>query len=93
MMTDKPTKWALSKADDAWKVMICARDAMLAEDIIQGLSYILDNPGGVALEGHADVIRRFSGDQIADALMEYRNTRMSSVASGLYGVEMKEVGK
>jgi flagellin-specific chaperone FliS len=86
-MTDKPTKWASSKADAAWKVMICARDAMRAEDIIQGLSYILDNPGGVALEQHADVIRRFSGDQIADALLEYRNTRMQSVASVLNGVD------
>jgi hypothetical protein len=86
-MTDKPTKWGSSNADAAWKVMICARDAMRAQDLIQGVSYILDNPGGVALEEHADVIRRFSGDQIADALLEYRNTRMQSVASGLHGVK------
>jgi hypothetical protein len=84
-MTDDPTKWASSKADAAWKVMICARDAMRAEDLIKGVSYILDNQGSVALDEYADVIRRFSGDQIADALMECRNTRMQSVASGLYG--------
>lgn len=85
-MTGKPTKWNYSKADDAWKVMICARDAMRDEDLIQGVAYILDNPGGVSLEEHAEVVRRFSGDQIADTLMEYRNTRMQSVASGLHGV-------
>jgi hypothetical protein len=80
MSGNKPVKWKVGKADEVWKLMICARDAENAKELITHLAYILDNPGGGAtLEDCADVIRRFSGEQIAESLLDYRNSAMLSV--------------
>ena len=81
-MTD-PVKWKAGMADEAWKVMICARDAMRATDLIQGVAYILDNPGQCDVVENAKILRRFSGEQIADALLDYRKSAMESVDRGM----------
>ena len=78
-----PRKWSAGVADEVWKVVICARDVQRAEDLLSGLAYILDNPGAAGVDGYADVIRRFSGAQIADALIAYREAALQSVANGL----------
>jgi hypothetical protein len=79
---DSPRKWKASKADDDWKVSICKRDAERAVDLISGIAYILDNPGQCTIEESADVLRRFSGNQIADALLDYRNKALRSIMHG-----------
>ena len=76
---DKPKKWKVRKADEDWKVKICKRDADYAVDLIRGVAYILDNPGNSSIEETADVLRKFSGEQIADALLDYRNTALKSI--------------
>ena len=86
-MTDKPTKWSTGIADKAWKIMICAREEARAVDLIQGVAAILDNPGHCSVELSADVLRRFSGDQIADALLDYRR---KSHAAVIKGIELRE---
>lgn len=77
--TSQPVRWKAGNADEVWKLMICARDASRAEDLIRGVASILDNPGSCDVEKAADVLRRFTGDQIADALVAYRNSMMMSV--------------
>jgi hypothetical protein len=71
--------WNVGNADEVWKLFICARDSKRAEDLITGVAAILDNPGNVSVEKSADVLRQFSGDQIADALLKYRQVSMQSV--------------
>lgn len=80
---ENPKIWKAGKADEAWKIMVCARDAERAKDLILGVAYILDNPGHVSLDESADVLRRFTGAQIADALIAYRNSAMLSVANAI----------
>jgi len=89
-MTDQPNltppkTWKSGKAEKAWQVMICARDAMRAEEFIKGTAYILTdmNHVGSSLEAQADVLRRFTGDQIADALLAYHERSFNSVRRGL----------
>ena len=82
-MLEKPKSWKSGVADEAWKVMICAKDAMRAKDLIQGVAYILDNPGHGDIRKYADVLRKFSGDQIADALLDYHFKAFVSVANAL----------
>lgn len=78
-----PVKWKAGTADEPWKVMVSARDAAYAEEMIGGLAYILDNPGFCDLEAQANVIRRFSGDQIADALLDYHAKAFQGVKNAL----------
>lgn len=80
---EKPVNWKSGKADEAWKVIVCARDARRAEDLLQGVAYILDNPGNTNLSGYADVLRRFTGDQIADALLAYHRKCFVAVLNAL----------
>ena len=78
---NEPKKWKVGKADKDWKVNICKRDADDAVDLIRGLAYILDNPGHCSLEENANVLRKFSGEQIADALLDYRKCALNSIAN------------
>jgi hypothetical protein len=78
-VTYRPIKWKIGCADDVWKLIVCANDAKRASDLLSGVAYILDNPGHVTDEQYADVLRKFTGEQIADALLDYRNRAMLSI--------------
>lgn len=74
--------WNAGKADEAWKVMICARDAMRAEDIALGLHSILLG-GSKEFPAALDDLSRMSGKQIADGLRAYHQCAINSVVNGL----------
>ena len=85
---EKPVNWKPGAADEPWKLMICARDAARAQDIIHGLAYILGGRGS-SMADAANAVRQFSGDQIADALLTYHSNNFLSVVNGLAAASAK----
>ncbi len=78
----EPKKWKAGIADEAWKVMICARDASHAEEALQQLVYILTDAGSDAARGHA-LLRQMTGEQIVQGLLNYRQKSIDSVRRAL----------
>lgn len=78
-----PKKWKDGMADEAWKVMICARDANRAEDIASHLAYILTDLGHASFEQQIEAISAFSGEQIATALKERVLSGQRAIAAAL----------
>jgi hypothetical protein len=74
--------WNPGKADEVWKVMICARDAQRVDDIITCLCYILTDAGSNKERG-IDLIARMNGKQIIDGLIAYKDSAYKSVRSAL----------
>lgn len=75
-------KWKPGKADAVWKVMVCARDAEKADDLISSLVYILTNCGSDEERGLRQ-ISEMSGEEIVEALQAYRKKSYDSVKSGM----------
>ena len=71
----KAKNWKPGVADEIWKIMICARDAERADDVIGGITYIL----GVTQEE----LRQMTGAQILDGLLAYKRSAYDSVEAGL----------
>jgi flagellin-specific chaperone FliS len=82
-------KWKLGVADEAWKIHICSRDVARAEDLVSGLSYILASDLGGEFDQKLSVIAKFSGEQIAKALRDYREDGLAGIAKGLSAVREK----
>lgn len=81
----QPAKnWKPGKADEVWKVMVCARDAERADDLISGLVYILTDCGSDEEKGMAQ-IARMSGQEIIDTLKTYKKASYDSVKNGMNG--------
>ena len=69
-------RWHTGKADEAWKVMICARDAQMAIDAMNMLYLVL----GHATEAE---LRKMSGDQIVSQMKAFIDSQQESVRMGL----------
>lgn len=83
----QPKLWKAGIADEAWKVIICARDAYDTEQLISALIYVLTSAGSNANLGLAE-IRKMSGDDIVSALLAHVETSRKSVERALrLGVE------
>ena len=78
----RPKVWNAGVADEAWKVIICARDACDTEDLILTLCMILTHAGGDTAKGLRD-IRAMSGDDIMDALLAYVQKSHQAVENAL----------
>lgn len=72
-------------ADEAWKVLVCAREYQMAESARSTLTYVLaaGAPGNMTAQEQLDFIAGFSGRQIADALAAYLGRRLRSIEMGL----------
>lgn len=77
-----PKEWKPGKADEVWKVMICARDASSADQLIASLVYLLTDAGTDEDRG-IDLIRSMSGDQIIDAILAYKQKSYQSVKNAM----------
>jgi hypothetical protein len=75
-------KWTPGVADEAWKIMVCAKDAAHADDVISFLVYILTNAGNDQVAGLAE-LRSKSGDEIVAALIQYQAVAHQTVRNGL----------
>ena len=75
-------KWTPGTADTAWKIMVCARDAAQADEVISYLVAILTNAGNDQAAGLAE-LRSKSGDEIVSALIQYQAVAHQSVRNGL----------
>jgi hypothetical protein len=79
-----PKTWKAGTADEVWKVMICARDAYETEKAISFLSYILTDCGADLAKGLAK-IRKMTGEQIVNALIDHVEVSRRSVENALRG--------
>lgn len=78
----RPKAWKAGTADEAWKVIICARDAYDTELILSALVYLLTNAGSDTRSGLAE-IRAMSGDDIVTALLAHVETSRRAVENAL----------
>lgn len=78
----QPKHWQPGHADDVWKVLICARDAYQADELLGGLVAILTHAGSDIDKGLSE-IRTMSGASIIDAIVAYRDSSYASVKSAL----------
>ncbi len=69
-------------ADEVWKVLICATQVARADDLINGLAFILGETG-INTEQSIKVIQRYSGEEIAEALLQYKEQAVMSVEAAL----------
>ena len=76
-------RWNAGVADEVWKVHISSRDASRAEDIAGFLAYIMTDIGHASLDQQLDAISKFSGEQIAKALLDYRSVSLRSIAAAI----------
>ena len=74
--------WKAGSAVEVRKVMVCARDASRADDLLGNLIYILTDAGSNSEAGLA-WLRGMSGAEIVDGLLAYRKSAYDSVARGL----------
>jgi hypothetical protein len=77
----KPKHWKSGVADEVWKVMIAARDAQRAKDMIGYLCYALTDAGNDATSGIAK-IRQMTGDDIMTALLQMHEKSAKAVGPG-----------
>lgn len=75
--------WKAGTADEAWHVIVCARDASRATDLLQGLGYILLDVGFASDDQIAAGLSELSGKQIADGLLAYRESNIQAVRNAL----------
>jgi hypothetical protein len=74
--------WKPGHADEVWKVLICARDANQADELLGRLVGILTYAGSDVDKG-LNAIRAMSGREIIDAIVAYRDSNYDSVKSAL----------
>jgi hypothetical protein len=78
----EPKTWKAGRADEAWKVLICARDHEKTENTLSYLVYILTDAGNDKKRG-LDAIREMTGSQIINALEAHQETCTASIAAAL----------
>ena len=71
-------QWKPGKADEIWKLMICARDAARTDELIDALIGILTDAGSDTQAGLAR-LRGMSGADIVDGLLAYKAKSYESV--------------
>lgn len=80
---NRAKKWEEGKADEPWKVVVCAQAAYKAEETLNSLASILVDEVGCSIDAKAAAIAEFSGAEIVDALLRYRDSAIGSVKSAL----------
>lgn len=75
-------KWVPGAADEAWKIMVCARDAARTDEAIQFIMGILTTAGNDHELGLSQ-LREMTGKQIVDGLVAYQKSAHDSVKNGL----------
>jgi hypothetical protein len=78
----EPKHWKPGHADEVWKVLISARDANQADELLGRLVGILTYAGSDIDKG-LDEIRTMSGRAIIEAIVAYRDSSYDSVKSAL----------
>ena len=79
-------KWRPGCADAPWKVVICAMEMERAEKFLFFLASILtENPQPRTVAGAAEIVSAFSGQQIADAVLSFHQSALTSVENALKG--------
>lgn len=78
----EPKQWNPGIADEAWKLIICAGEALKAETVLSDLIYILTEAGADKKAGLV-AIRDMSGRQIIDGLLAFRDSAHASICNGL----------
>lgn len=69
--------WKSSPADEAWMVMISARDHLQAETVIHNLVHLLVKKD--YKEACIDDLRQFTGDQIVNGLLAYKDSCLKCI--------------
>lgn len=77
-----PKLWKPGVADETWKVLICARDFMRADDIMGHLVYVLTT-AGADTEAGLEQISKMTGKQIVDGLKAYALSSSDSIKRGM----------
>jgi hypothetical protein len=77
-----PKVWKAGTADEVWKVIVCARDAHRADDLLSALQYILTDAGSDSQKA-LEKIRAMTGKQIVDGLLAYQKSSYDSVAKAI----------
>lgn len=75
-------QWNPGKADEVWKILICANDVNRTEDVIQFLLYVLTDAGNDLVKG-VEQIKQMSGKDIIQGLNAYKESAYKSVEEGL----------
>lgn len=74
-------QWQAGVADEAWKVIICAREAEDVEQALSFLGYVLTSARN--WEEAAAVLRQMTGAEIVDGVLAYRERAKQSVENAL----------
>ena len=85
MINKEPIKWHPGVADEVWKVCICANDMHRAKEAIAFVAIVLSGPlcDDHSEDNYLKIISSFSGEQIAQALINYKNQSLKSVELGI----------
>lgn len=75
-------RWIPGCADDAWKVLVCAKDAHWAGETLSQLVYIMTDAGADKDAGLSR-LRGMSGAEIVDGLIAYQKSCEDSVRNAL----------
>jgi len=73
----------VTPADEAWKVMICARDVKMAQDTLSHLVSITGAPMGLGYGAQLEQLRSMTGSDIAEAIKARIDDRMASIEAGI----------
>lgn len=79
-LTAIPTFWEPGCADEEWKIRIDERDIRIARETAGWLRYILEPDAGT-VSPHS-IIRKYTGEQIADALVAYEAKCRKAIENG-----------
>lgn len=70
-------------ADEAWKVMICARDVKQAQEALSHLMHMAGAPMGLGYDAQLNRLRAMTGYDLAEAIKGRVDDRMASIEAGL----------
>ena len=69
-------------ASEQWQRVICGLDAQKAEELLSGLCYITSEKPCLTIEARIAHLSTLTGEEIAMALLAYRDSALQSLANG-----------
>ena len=75
----------MSAADEAWKVFICAQQALDAKSCANRLCYLAKTraPGNISFDEQLRVIEQLSGAEIASLLRDYHDEGLKAIEAAI----------
>jgi hypothetical protein len=74
--------WKPGAATEDWQRAICKRDAKQANDMLLALCYITSEAPCLTIEACSAHLSTLTGEEIARALLAYRDSALRSIANG-----------